>query len=282
MHQKLTHIVVGVDGSTNARIALDWACSVAETHQAQVEAIRAHANPISPLVPALGAGSVSIDQLVEPARDQLHTTVASVDTSLAVTETVVMRSSQFALEQASERADLIVLGRTGRSNLENLLVGSTAGYCAHNCRCPVAIIGRTPPSGSVLVGVDGSDRSVLALRWALHVWPVAQVCAVYSHDESLLDELAFDDAHRLQLEADAQAVLAETIASACAQIPVTPSVVRSEVRAGDPRTTVVQALLPDEVLVVGTQGHSGLARWLLGSLADYAVHNAAGSVIVHR
>lgn len=279
---RLSNIVVGVDESENARTALTWACRVASRHVARVEAVRAHAHPISPLVPALSATGVVVDQLVASPRAQLRATVESIATGVEITETVVMRSPQFALEQASHNADLVVVGRTGRSRLENLLVGSTAGYCVHKSRCPVALIGPQLPGETIIVAVDGSDRSVRALQWALHVWPVAQVVAVYSHDESILDELAFDHAQRRQLDAVAATVLASTVSAACASMPVTPAAVRTDLRAGDPRTTIVGQLAADELLVLGTQGHSGLTGLMLGSLADFAVHNAAGSVVVHR
>lgn len=53
---------------------------------------------------------------------------------------------------------------------------------------------------------------------------------------------------------------------------------RLEVREGDPRHVIVEAIpdLDADVIVMATRGRSGLRRALLGSVADYIVRNAEG------
>ena len=75
-----------------------------------------------------------------------------------------------ALLRAAETAELLVVGSRGRGGFSGLLLGSVSQHCIQQAPCPVAVI---PPAwtgsdhGRVVVGVDGSDQSCAALRWAI-------------------------------------------------------------------------------------------------------------------
>jgi nucleotide-binding universal stress UspA family protein len=58
----------------------------------------------------------------------------------------------------------------------------------------------------------------------------------------------------------------------------------SSVREGDPRSVIVEEAKewPADLIVVGSQGHTGIARWLLGSVAQSVVAHAPCSVEVVR
>ncbi len=138
------------------------------------------------------------------------------------------------------------------------------------------------PERSITVAVDGSPASVDALVWAIELGDEHNTLAVYSHDEWELDEMGLDDTVRADLEAKADELLAQAVETAVQRTGVHEDRIKRQVVHGDPRTTLVDQADPDHLLVLGAQGHSGIARWVLGSLADYAVQHAPGSVAIWR
>jgi nucleotide-binding universal stress UspA family protein len=84
------------------------------------------------------------------------------------------------------------------------------------------------------------------------------------------------------LVAEAQQQCAE-IAERCAQqLRITCKTVRAEAVTDDPRPAIVAAATREaaDLIVVGSQGRSGLQRLLLGSVSHYVVNHAPCSVLV--
>jgi nucleotide-binding universal stress UspA family protein len=59
-----------------------------------------------------------------------------------------------ALIEASEGAEMLVVGSRGLSGLTMLALGSVSGECVHRARCPVVIV--RPSVGEALSGGAGS------------------------------------------------------------------------------------------------------------------------------
>ena len=84
----------------------------------------------------------------------------------------VGRPVDVLLEHARQ-AQLVVVGSRGRSELVELLLGSTSLQLAMHSPCPVVVIrpaqpgtAPSPSAGRVVVGVDGSELSDAAVRFA--------------------------------------------------------------------------------------------------------------------
>lgn len=278
------NILVGVDGSDTSVAGLRWASALAAGGDAAVSALMVWNYPPAFMMPLVGAPVLPADEFAETARNRLRTIVAATDTAgVDVEEVVVMGAARAVLTDATDEEDLLVLGRTGNSRLRQIFLGSTVSYCVRHAECPVVIVrDSTAPEQQITVAVDGSPSSVEALVWALGLGEDNEVLAVYSHDEWELDELALDDDVRKDLDAKAHTMLTDAVREALAQSGADASRVKQQVRQGDPRTTLVDQADPQSMLVLGAQGHSGLSRWVLGSLADYAVQHAPGTVAVWR
>lgn len=145
-------------------------------------------------------------------------------------------------------------------------------------------------SKPIVVGVDGSETSQAALRWAaeearLRVAPLVAVHA-WSFippqpigDPGMLAVPAGDLAGQLGAESEiARDVLAEAIADALTAEPGVE--VEQRLAEGDPGDALVAASEGAELVVVGSHGRTGLKAALLGSVSRHVVSHAACPVVV--
>jgi nucleotide-binding universal stress UspA family protein len=133
----------------------------------------------------------------------------------------------------------------------------------------------------IVVGVDGFESSKAALRWAIRQAKLtgAVVEAVIAwHVPVGTGWIPASDVPDYQ--EDAFTVLAEAITEMCTVDPdvqVCPRVL--EGRAGE---VLVEAADGADLLVVGSEGHRGLAEALLGSVGQYCANNASCPVVIMR
>jgi nucleotide-binding universal stress UspA family protein len=133
-------IVVGVDGSPGAREALRFAVEEARLRSASIKAVFAWAIPFVADVPSGLLPSLLAD-FREDAVKILDEAVAEVETSGVEIERVVVEGpAGGALVEASQTAELLVVGSRGRGGFKGLLLGSVSQQCAHHGCCPVVIV----------------------------------------------------------------------------------------------------------------------------------------------
>ena len=143
--------------------------------------------------------------------------------------------------------------------------------------------GREPPghSGVIVVGVDGSESSREALRWAARQAEVtgAEMRAVMSWEiPTAVYWVPFPEG--LDLEANARKLLAATVEETLGPDPAVP--VSQVVLQGHPAPSLVDESDGAELLVVGSRGHGEFAGMLLGSVSEHCVARAHCPVVVVR
>jgi nucleotide-binding universal stress UspA family protein len=129
----------------------------------------------------------------------------------------------------------------------------------------------------IVVGVDGSEHSNEALRWALREAEChsGTVTAVLSWQVPFLSfPGAFD---RDELEKVYKNFLIETV-SAIAPKPAVP--LETLVAEGDPTEAMVEASKGANLLVLGTRGRSAFAGLLLGAVSQGAAATAHCPVVL--
>jgi len=137
----------------------------------------------------------------------------------------------------------------------------------------------------IVVGVDGSEESKQALRWALgeaatrgtslrvvDVWQLPLIDYWSYLPSDLLNRKVFEE-HALEVIAEA---LDETGGS---ESPVEIERVTCE---GEAARVLVDLSSAAELLVVGSRGHGGFTGLLLGSVSQHCVQHAACPVVVVR
>jgi nucleotide-binding universal stress UspA family protein len=143
-------IVVGVDGSPESKAALEWAIDEAGLRGCGVLALYAWAFPAitAPLAP--GPLVYDGEVLHREAEELLDAAVAETDggEGVRVRQVVVEGDAAGALIEASEEAELLVVGSRGLGGVASVLLGSVSKRCAHEAACPVVIV-RQPRSEPV-------------------------------------------------------------------------------------------------------------------------------------
>lgn len=145
-------------------------------------------------------------------------------------------------------------------------------------------------SKPIVVGVDGSDASREALRWAAEEAKLRSAPLVAVHAWSFVPPQPIGDPGMLavpagdlpgQLEAErraAEGVLEDALAAALAAAPGIE--VERKLLEGDAAEALVAESESAQLVVVGSHGRSGLRAALLGSVSRHVTSHAACPVVV--
>jgi nucleotide-binding universal stress UspA family protein len=145
------------------------------------------------------------------------------------------------------------------------------------------------PIRLIVVGVDGSDGSALAVRWAARLAGAtgAEVVAVhalgsqpFTHGFPFVGATAYDDWQVAWKEWREQMLeIMET--SWCRPLAEEGVAFRVEAVDGGPEALIERAnSMHADMLVVGRRGRGGFAELVLGSFSHQLVHHAEQPVVV--
>jgi nucleotide-binding universal stress UspA family protein len=284
-------IVVGIDGSDSARRAATWAAA---------EATRRHSGLT--LVSAIGAAAYSsaggfvpppafFDELESQGRALLVEAQAEVRESYPALEVQVRLCAGGAasvLLEESKLAALVVLGSRDAEGGRLLAGGSVAvGLAAHG-HCPTVVVrgaengGTLPDGGPVVVGVDGSPASELAVSLAFEEASArrAELVAVHAWIEYGSGSIAQYVADWSFVEGHEREVLAERLAGWQEKYP--DVTVRRVLSEDKPVRVLLSRAEGAQLLVVGNRGHGGFTGLLLGSTSRKLIHSAPCPLMVAR
>ena len=131
-----------------------------------------------------------------------------------------------------------------------------------------------------VVGVDGSESSLEALRWAVdeaRAHGGGDVRAVQVWQLPYSDPFELPDLNTIQEKAKLR------LASTMETVGDTSAVeVHAELREGQPAAVLCELSRDADLVVVGSRGHGGFAALLLGSVCAQVVRHAKCSVFVVR
>jgi nucleotide-binding universal stress UspA family protein len=130
-------IIVGVDGSSQSRRALQWALSEAAARHAPLTVLSVRDDRAVTCT----AGDLTQDQVAEEVQELVDQAVNSQSRPAPpVTVQVIPGSPAAELLGAGQHADLLVVGSRGSGGLGRRGVGSVSSQVAWDAACPVVII----------------------------------------------------------------------------------------------------------------------------------------------
>ena len=282
-------VVVGVDGSTSALQAIDWAArQAAREHRPLVllHAFRALDTQANLWLVRAGADvSQILGQVEGEARalvEQVASLVRESHPDLEVTTLLSVADPRQALLDVAERASLIVLGSRGRGPVRTLLLGSTSVAVASHATCPVVVVRPHHPGEvrrGVLVGVDGTDRCRATLEFAYRQAALHDLPLTVLH--TYWDAAALTAAGGPPLTGDYEAdrlLLAESVSGMGEEYPEVR--VQLELAQGLPDAALVRASAHMNLVVVGRHPEHTLARGTFGGIARSVVEHSPTIVAV--
>ena len=280
-------ILVGVDGSAAGTAGLGWAVAEARRRSVPLQVVYAleqrHSDAFTRANPLYVADERrEAEAVLDTAVGYAHGLAADVD----VRPVLEVGSPAVVLLARSAAAEMVVVGSRGRGGFAGLLLGSTSLQVAAHAPCPVVVLrgvtGPVGPAGRIVVGVDGSPSSELAVRFAFtraqqtgrgltaaHMWhaPAGRVDLRWS-------------VGREQAEKEAQALLADRLVPWRERYPEV-DVVEKTAR-GNAAAVLIGESAGAELLVVGSHGRGGFGGLLLGSVSHAVLHHARCPVAVVR
>lgn len=289
MNQLSTHptIVVGVDGSTPSKLALDWAVDEASRRHLRLHLVSA--SGIDYASDTLGAVVPVIEEECRRVLRDAANHVATIAPTVEVSTEAWRGQAAAALVALSAQADTVVVGSRGRGSVGAALAGSISLQVAAHASCPVVVV-RTlstasPARPRVVVGVDGSRVSSEAIGYAfaqasqrevgltvVHAWDVEFV-------EGVIAVASTSDLWE-RLGEEERALTAESIAGWAEKYPDVD--VRTHVVRGHPVDILASESEGAELVVVGSRGRGGFSGLLMGSVSHGVLHRAQSPVAVVR
>jgi nucleotide-binding universal stress UspA family protein len=289
-------VIVGIDLSGTSDLALEWAAVEASRRHRPLVVLHTYSAvgyptvragvPGAPLPPDLDRAfrETAIEACSEAAEK-----VRAHHPGLAVSTVTSTGSPGEAIVDASKEAALVVVGARGLGAVRGMVLGSVSTHVAAHAHCPVVVVREAPThtlaDARVVVGVDGSEVSAAAIRFAFEQADSRGVGLTVAHTWQLdsIEGAAASMAWTVdtdEISEEERSVVAEAVAGFADQYPSVD--VRRVVTQGHPVHELARLSENAALLVVGTRGRGAVSGWLAGSVSQSLVRAAHCPVaIVH-
>ena len=291
---RIKKILVATDFSVHSKIALARAIDIAVAFQCQLTAV--HCVPDLAFVPSGSEfGLPNTDYMLmqedfgrDASAAMKNYLEGSVPQALPVNSKILVGDPHIELSVFAEtdKADLVIAGRSGHSGWEQFFLGSTSRGLVH--RCPVSVLAVsdqwTQKPKSILAGTDFSDKSRDAVLYGLaiaeklggvvhlmHVidttdTPSTSVNRMTSHDSM---RQSINDYAQSRLEAFVQTLECDA------------SQLQLHLSWGTPWRDMCQTAekINADLIVIGNVGRRSVQRVFVGNTADRILSHSKTTVL---
>jgi nucleotide-binding universal stress UspA family protein len=291
---QLQRILVATDFSSHSKVALSCAVELARLFQSQLKVV--HCLPDFAFVPSASEFGLPFDDYMLMQRDFRREAVKSMEEFLSeslpkdvpVSTSMLMGNPPFEISEFAEqeKANLVVVGRTGQSGWGQFLLGSTSRGLVNRCPCSVLSVNDdwTGKPKTILVGTDFSDGSrtaveegvTLAEKYGaeLHLLHVIDTSDTPSHN---VKRLSGHESMRKSINDYAQSRLETFVQSLkCTAYPI-----KLHLNWGTPWRDMCQlaTTIAADLIIVGNVGRRGMQGIWLGNTSDKILTHSKLSVL---
>jgi nucleotide-binding universal stress UspA family protein len=291
-------VLLAIDGSASSASACQLVASLSWPQGTVIQIVAAAHEPLGN-VPG-GADVRRAEPIQESDAD--HSLEAALDHAVATVEApgrivcrtlLTGRPASVIVDEASAfRAELVVVGSRGRGPLKSMLLGSVSAEVVDHAPCPVLVV-RRAAVGSVMLAVDGSASAEAAVTFVrgchfLSEYPVEVLSVALAPSApppvplTSVSDAAFES-YDANVETNRE--WSRSIAATAAESLRAGGLhARWSISQGNPAHEIIEAgrSFGSDLIVVGSRGHTGLARIVLGSVARNVLLHAHASVLIVR
>jgi nucleotide-binding universal stress UspA family protein len=278
-------IIVGVDGSAAARVAVDWAADDALRVHEPLRIV--HAVDRLPYQIVKFPGPMSDDMLMRRARmvlDEAEHQVRSRQPYVEVSTEAIEGTPAMVLQDQAREAAELVIGSRGLGGFAGALLGSVSMHVAGQARCPVVVVRPEQEivPGEVVVGIDDLPECQPALAYAvkqaqlrgatlrvIYAWQLP----VHVYPPGIMYDL--DDIVSFQRE-----TIAARLSVYRERFPELHVI--EDVPRAHPVDALTEVSAKAALVVVGSHGRGSMRSALLGSVSHGVLHHARCAVAVVR
>lgn len=289
-------IVIAVDGSEEAKHAARRGLELATRLEATVDVL--HVVPQKSLrLTQTAAEKARLRDHGEAALSAIEALAAELDYPVRSRLVEGKPATQISDYAADQNADLVVVGRQGKTGLGKRLLGGVTEQVLHRSDVPVFVVPsadgtseQTPKYDRVLIPTDGSENAEGATQYG------ATIARTYGSDVHVLNVVDLQAAGGMF---DAGGLEAEFVERLDAKGEEAVERVADEIRASDPDLDVSTAVEKAasfegtaagireyvanndiDLVVMGSHGRSNLRRQLLGSVASTVLRTVDVPVLI--
>lgn len=295
-------IICAVDGSEYSRWAVDALRIVAARPPEMLCLLHAveprlpkSAGPPSParmahVIRALDErGSTLLRQMTQYAAIALGQGGTSAATKIETALAHGRPATAIVSQAQRRRADLLILGSRGLSDIRGFLLGSVSRHAAVHAPCPTLIVKRPLKTlDQVVLAVDASKHSRQACEFLCqHLVQEATHVSVFSVATDRLTELAARELPAAEVQELIQPQIdraQDLVTTYRDRLIKTGCAVTTAVGRGHPSEAILSHAekLHADLIVVGSRGLEGTERLQIGSVAESVLKYAPCSVLVVR
>jgi nucleotide-binding universal stress UspA family protein len=281
-------VLVGVDGSVSAQGALAWAAAEASYRHCPLQIVHAFTlptmgDPVDLAVPPASTGNYAGARWILGEAESYARRAAP---GVKVTAELFVAGAAPTLLSQAQNAEVVVVGSRGLGGFRGLLVGSVSATLAEHAPCPVIVVRPQPdgtafpdyPIGRIVVGVDGSEVSTAAIRFALQEAARRRVGVTAVHaTTSPRQHLSLRPSSGIVDELEER-----LFAQSLERLRVPGIDLETKVRHGHPAQVLIEESVGAALVVVGSYGGDGVTGMLLGSVSQAVLQHGHSPVAVVR
>lgn len=285
---RLERLLLSTDGSEYSEGAVREAINLARTCASKLSVVSViEANPeFQTLAPTL------VEKAEREAREHLESLKSRAEKEGVDVDIIIHRSDEpyrpIVEEAARKKAQMIVIGRRGRTGLTRLIMGSVTAKVIGHSHASVLVVPRAAIVGcrNILVATDGSRHGTAAVSEAVTIAQqrgssLTVISVVPSESRSPLDIVHSQMHHDLIAEREKRAA---DVTVAAAKDLSQKAGVRAEgcIFAGKPSESIIHVAkkLNADLIVLGSHGRTGLDRLLMRSVTERAIVLSPCAVLV--